>query len=43
MGRTSQYKVVVFPKAGHALNKGDYAMVTVYDCTGGTLLGNIVE
>jgi tRNA-2-methylthio-N6-dimethylallyladenosine synthase len=43
MGRTSQYKVVVFPKAGHPLNKGDYAMVTVYDCTGGTLLGRIVE
>lgn len=43
MGRTSQYKVVVFPKAGHALNKGDYAMVTVNDCTGGTLLGRIVE
>jgi len=43
MGRTSQYKVVVFPKAGHALNKGDYAMVTIDDCTGGTLLGRIVE
>lgn len=42
MGRTSQYKVVVFPKAGYALNKGDYAMVTIDDCTGGTLLGNIV-
>lgn len=43
MGRTSQYKVVVFPKAGHNLNKGDYAMVTINDCTGGTLLGKIVE
>ncbi|WP_276485915.1 tRNA (N6-isopentenyl adenosine(37)-C2)-methylthiotransferase MiaB [Paraflavitalea pollutisoli] len=43
MGRTSQYKVVVFPKAGHALNKGDYAMVTIDDCTGGTLLGKIVQ
>lgn len=42
MGRTSQYKVVVFPKGGHALNKGDYAMVTVTECTGGTLLGTIV-
>jgi tRNA-2-methylthio-N6-dimethylallyladenosine synthase len=42
MGRTSQYKVVVFPKAGHNLNKGDYAMVTIDDCTGGTLLGKIV-
>ncbi len=43
MGRTSQYKVVVFPKAGHNLNKGDYAMVTITACTGGTLLGRIVE
>ena len=43
MGRTSQYKVVVFPKAGHTLNKGDYAMVTIDSCTGGTLLGRIVE
>jgi tRNA-2-methylthio-N6-dimethylallyladenosine synthase len=43
MGRTSQYKVVVFPKAGHNLNKGDYAMVTIDSCTGGTLLGKIVE
>lgn len=43
MGRTSQYKVVVFPKAGHSLNKGDYAMVTIDSCTGGTLLGRVVE
>lgn len=43
MGRTSQYKVVVFPKAGHSLNKGDYAMVTIDTCTGGTLLGRVVE
>lgn len=42
MGRTSQYKVVVFPKAGHSLNKGDYAMVTIDSCTGGTLLGRVV-
>jgi tRNA-2-methylthio-N6-dimethylallyladenosine synthase len=41
MGRTSHYKVVVFPKGNHALNKGDYAMVTVDGCTGGTLLGKI--
>lgn len=43
MGRTSQYKVVVFPKAGHNLNKGDYAMVKIDSCTGGTLLGKIVN
>jgi tRNA-2-methylthio-N6-dimethylallyladenosine synthase len=41
MGRNSQNKVVVFPKENHNLNKGDYAMVTVYDCTGATLLGKL--
>jgi tRNA-2-methylthio-N6-dimethylallyladenosine synthase len=43
MGRNSQNKVVVFPKGNHDLNKGDYAMVTVYDCTGATLLGKIIQ
>jgi tRNA-2-methylthio-N6-dimethylallyladenosine synthase len=43
MGRNSQNKVVVFPKENHLLNKGDYAMVTVYECTGATLLGKIVK
>lgn len=42
MGRNSQYKVVVFPKAGHSLKPGDYAMVRVHDCTQGTLLGTII-
>jgi tRNA-2-methylthio-N6-dimethylallyladenosine synthase len=42
MGRNSQYKVVVFPKAGHNLKPGDYAMVKVHDCTQGTLLGTII-
>jgi tRNA-2-methylthio-N6-dimethylallyladenosine synthase len=41
MGRNSQNKVVVFPKENHFLNKGDYAMVTVYECTGATLIGKI--
>jgi tRNA-2-methylthio-N6-dimethylallyladenosine synthase len=41
MGRNSQNKVIVFPKENHGLNKGDYAMVTVYECTGATLLGKI--
>ncbi|HEX6427143.1 MAG TPA: tRNA (N6-isopentenyl adenosine(37)-C2)-methylthiotransferase MiaB [Niastella sp.] len=40
-GRTSQSKVVVFPKENHPLNKGSYVMVKVYDCTGGTLIGKI--
>jgi tRNA-2-methylthio-N6-dimethylallyladenosine synthase len=42
MGRNSQYKVVVFPKAGHHLKPGDYAMVKVHDCTQGTLMGTII-
>lgn len=42
-GRNSQYKVVVFPKNDTPLKKGDFAFVKVYDCTQGTLLGNIVN
>ncbi|HTI07887.1 MAG TPA: tRNA (N6-isopentenyl adenosine(37)-C2)-methylthiotransferase MiaB [Puia sp.] len=41
-GRNSQNKVVVFPKTG-TLKKGDYAWVTVEECTGATLLGKVVE
>ena len=41
MGRNSQNKVVVFPKENYTLNKGNYVMVKVYDCTGATLLGKI--
>ncbi|OQP62729.1 tRNA (N6-isopentenyl adenosine(37)-C2)-methylthiotransferase MiaB [Niastella vici] len=41
MGRNSQNKVVVFPKENYPLNKGNYVMVKVYDCTGATLLGKI--
>ncbi|THU34839.1 tRNA (N6-isopentenyl adenosine(37)-C2)-methylthiotransferase MiaB [Niastella caeni] len=41
MGRNSQNKVVVFPKEQYALNKGNYVMVKVYDCTGATLIGKI--
>ncbi len=40
-GRTSSNKVVVFPKANK--RKGEYAIVKVESCTGGTLLGKIVE
>jgi tRNA-2-methylthio-N6-dimethylallyladenosine synthase len=43
MGRSSQNKVVVFPKEQYALNKGNYVMVKVYDCTGATLIGKIIS
>ncbi|OFY92408.1 MAG: tRNA (N6-isopentenyl adenosine(37)-C2)-methylthiotransferase MiaB [Bacteroidetes bacterium RIFCSPLOWO2_12_FULL_31_6] len=39
-GRTSQNVVVVFPKGKYKI--GDYVQVKVYDCTGGTLLGEAV-
>jgi tRNA-2-methylthio-N6-dimethylallyladenosine synthase len=42
-GRSSENKVVVFPKAGSAYRKGDYAWVKVEDCTGGTLIGRPIE
>ena len=41
-GRSSQNKVVVFPKAGTAFVKGDYAWVKVNDCTQGTLIGKVI-
>lgn len=43
MGRSSQNKVVVFPKGDHQLNKGDYVMVTVHSSTQATLLGTITN
>lgn len=42
MGRTSHNKVIVFPKQGADLQKGDYAWVKVNDCTKATLLGELV-
>ncbi len=39
MGRTSQNKVVVFPKLDHNLKTGEYVQVTINDFTKGTLLG----
>ena len=39
-GRSSQNKVIVFPKTKNGLKKGDYVMVEVTDCTQATLLGN---
>ncbi|TFH26938.1 MAG: tRNA (N6-isopentenyl adenosine(37)-C2)-methylthiotransferase MiaB [Bacteroidia bacterium] len=40
-GRTSQNKVVVFPKG--TLKQGDYARVVIKDCTSATLKGNVVS
>ncbi|MFI5128468.1 MAG: tRNA (N6-isopentenyl adenosine(37)-C2)-methylthiotransferase MiaB [Chitinophagales bacterium] len=40
-GRTSQNKVIVFPKENYELKKGDYVTVRVKDCTQATLLGEI--
>jgi len=39
-GRTSQNKVVVFPKGN--LKPGNYARVVITDCTSATLMGNVV-
>jgi tRNA-2-methylthio-N6-dimethylallyladenosine synthase len=41
MGRSSQNKVVVFPKTTASLSKGDYVQVRINDCTQATLLGEI--
>jgi tRNA-2-methylthio-N6-dimethylallyladenosine synthase len=48
MGRSSQNKVIVFPKENShpiaiGLKKGDYVNVKVNDCTQATLLGTIVK
>ncbi|HMH21784.1 MAG TPA: radical SAM protein, partial [Puia sp.] len=40
-GRNSQNKVVIFPKAGTGLDKGDYAWVRIEGCTGATLMGKL--
>jgi tRNA-2-methylthio-N6-dimethylallyladenosine synthase len=42
MGRSSQNKVVIFPKEGYPYAPGDYAQVRVTECTQATLLGEIV-
>jgi len=41
MGRTTQNKLVVFPKNGHSLRKGEYVNVKVKECTQATLLGEV--
>ena len=43
MGRSSQNKVIVFPKENIELKKGDYVTVKVTDCTQATLLGTIIN
>jgi tRNA-2-methylthio-N6-dimethylallyladenosine synthase len=40
-GRTSQNKVVVFPRKNHRI--GDYVLVEITDCTPATLLGKIID
>jgi tRNA-2-methylthio-N6-dimethylallyladenosine synthase len=41
-GRNDQNKLIVFPKGDQYLNKGDYVLVKVQECTSATLLGEIV-
>jgi tRNA-2-methylthio-N6-dimethylallyladenosine synthase len=40
-GRNTANKVIVFPGNGH--QKGHYVSVRVEDCTGGTLIGKVIE
>ncbi len=42
MGRSSQNKVIVFPKGDTNYKPGDYVQVKVNDCTQATLLGELV-
>jgi tRNA-2-methylthio-N6-dimethylallyladenosine synthase len=42
MGRSSQNKVVVFPKKGADADKGNYVKVKINSCTQTTLLGEII-
>lgn len=41
-GRSSQNKMIVFPKMNYDLKPGDYVDVKVNDCTQATLLGEII-
>jgi tRNA-2-methylthio-N6-dimethylallyladenosine synthase len=43
MGRSSQNKVIVFPKGSYNYGKGDYAFVKVNDFTQATLIGEVVK
>jgi tRNA-2-methylthio-N6-dimethylallyladenosine synthase len=43
MGRTSENKVMVFPKENFSIREGDYVLVKAEDCTQGTLMGHIAD
>src|SRR6188474_1639208 len=43
MGRSTQNKVIEFPKENYRLKKGDYVSVKVTNCTQATLLGKIIK
>jgi tRNA-2-methylthio-N6-dimethylallyladenosine synthase len=43
MGRSSQNKVIVFPKENYNYKKGDYVFVKVNDFTQATLIGVVVK
>jgi tRNA-2-methylthio-N6-dimethylallyladenosine synthase len=42
MGRSSQNKVIVFPKDSNTYKPGDYVWVKVNECTQATLLGELM-
>lgn len=42
-GRSSQNKMIVFPKAGTSFTKGDYVWVEISACTGATLIGRAIS
>ncbi len=42
-GKNSQNKVVIFNKTDREINKGEYVMVKITDCTQATLFGEIVN
>ncbi|GAB3019645.1 tRNA (N6-isopentenyl adenosine(37)-C2)-methylthiotransferase MiaB [Niabella terrae] len=42
VGRSSQNKVVIFPKGDYSFQKGDYVEVLINDCTQATLFGSII-
>jgi len=43
MGRSSQNKVIVFPKKNTDLQPGDFAEVKILDCTQATLIGEFIN
>jgi tRNA-2-methylthio-N6-dimethylallyladenosine synthase len=43
MGRSSQNKVIVFPKENYNYKKGDYVVVKVHNFTQATLIGEVVR